>query len=128
MNLIQKRMDLQVDIDGDGLAVSFKPNAARTIAVLPPNTGISITSPNGVTFIADTTSSSPGDELVLVTEQASSVQFFFQTVNGINLLSCGTADQGGEGGFAGGHFQPDPKWIGHFWFDGTVFTNSYDNC
>ena len=111
-------MDLQLSgLDED--TVSFKPNAARTIAVLPPNSGTDLTPPHGLTFIIDTTASSTGDELVLVTQQFQSVFFYFRAVNGIILLSCGEIT---------GAFQSPERWTGHFWFDGTIFTNFYDNC
>lgn len=108
-----KKITLSVDESNN---CSFAPSDARTVAIL---SGI-----NGdVTFIVDTTDCNVGDELVLILNKQSeaSWQFHFLKENGLFFTTCGSVEEG--------TFTPsDSRWVGRFYFDGTYFLNTYDDC
>jgi len=129
MNLTQVEVTLSPVVDGDVLNVSITPNARRTIARMPHNTGTDGIR-SSINLLVDVSSSVIGDELLLIcshdTEVESTPTLIFSAEHNIRMTACGGFNDGGEE--EDGSFSPDERYVGRFWFDGTAFVNTYDNC
>ena len=108
-----KKITLTLDESGNCLV---HPTARRTIAVLED-------AHDTVTFIADGSDSVVGDELILVVKKLVDAEwgFLFLADNNFVFTSCREVDD--EVFPPGGS-----SWIGHFFFDGNKFLDTYEDC
>lgn len=108
--MVVKNKKVILTIDGGNCNVT--PSSRRTIATLSGANGT-------ITFIVDTSLSAIGDELILIIS-SEEAEFLFLAENGFIFTSCREVD---TEAFNGGS-----SWIGHFFFDGDKFLNTYENC
>ncbi len=91
------------------------PSSGKNIAVLEGANGT-------VTFHATTTSASIGDEITLIVKRNSledAWAFLFST--NMIFTACRTIETE--------EFSPSGySWVGHFFYDGSKFINTYEDC
>jgi hypothetical protein len=123
MKTIQTNVVAEVVSNDDGSNnVYITASNDRTFATIPYNTGTG-ENPN-VFIIVDTNASIVGNELIIFygrDNEASTPHLRFTSANKITITSCG-------GGEDDGYISPDMRWVGRFWYNGEIFTNTYDNC
>lgn len=101
-------------------------DARRTIALLEDVTGF-------INFTADVSKCKIGDELVLIIKQGSGgsdLQLKFTNTEFV-FSSCSDVNQvGGEENDYDIQFNADNnrRWVGHFFFDGSKYLNTAEDC
>lgn len=110
-NMLIQNKTITLAVDGGNCII--RPDSRRTIAILNDSSGT-------VTFIFNGSLSSIGDELVIIAKSESALEFLFLPENGVIFTSCRQIDEE--------TFNPESPWVGHFFFDGEKFLDTYENC
>ncbi len=118
--MILKNKTVVLTVDGGNCVIAT--SARRTIALLEDVTGL-------ITFTNDTSKCRIGDELVLIIKQGAdgdALQLSFTPTDFV-FSSCG--DIGGEGGFdMEFSTNENARWVGHFFFDGSRYLDTAEDC
>ncbi len=98
--------------------VTVSPNARRTFA--------SFATPlvANATVVLDSSNVIVGDELVLSLKSDGVNVYTITFGEGFLFTHCGGVSEGGNTMEIG----TDDRWIGHFWYNGTTFVDTSDNC
>ena len=112
MFIQQKQVILTLDEESN---CQITPNARKTIATLT----LDDVDSSVITLIVNSSLSKIGDELVFVFYMPS-WQLLIKPENGLIYTSCSDLDDEA--------FSPGDRWVGHFFYDGEKFLNTYEDC